>query len=726
MTRCAATVAALAFALAAAAPANAGPTVATAGVRGGAITGLAWDPTHATTVWAGVGGAGLFQSSNGGAAWSQILLPTVAAHVVNKVLPSTAAADLLFVCEGAPSDQAIWRSGNGAVSFAGVLPTSSGSCTSIIDSTTSGTLYAGIQDVANAARLYKSVDSGKTWTQLSLSLPGVFVSDIVKLPSNRVVIGVRDGAAGVRGANNAGSLYYSDDEGAHWTVGTGIGTGAVAAIGFNGTNTLIALTTNGTNATLYTSADGAAWSAGLSLAAGGGGGAIAYHAGSDTFFLMPTNDQLLQSAAGAGYSFGAAMNHVASLSMPVPFSIGHHTAFAVDPAATTHILVGDVAGGEGIFSSQDGGGVWMVSNDGLFAATVDFAFKTPSGYRYAANGSGFVWFAPAALDMPWLRVYRATDLTRDPVTAMTYDTADDKHLVTAQSNLGGFSLLRSLPDATNAPDEGSPFTHSSWTTLTYPDASSNPVLALLVDGMTLFAGVAKPNTNEAGQYLYTSTNGGTSWTPTSLAVVGGVRALAFDPSNHMTLFAGAGDFKGAIHTVANAGGLWKSTDGGAHFSRISASNATLDGEAPRTIVVDPMNGMRVGSTPIAPAASPAPTATSSRASTAARAGRRSRRPARCSPSPTRPPKISSPSRRAAPASTSTSRRPATAATRGIRDSACTAKRTCCTPDRSAPAVPPASTRRPASWPCRPTVAATVAVATACFPSTTPTWAAPRR
>ncbi len=596
MTQRAAPVAALAALLAVAAPARANPTVVTGGVRGGEITGFAWDPTHAATVWAGVHGAGLYESTNSGAAWSQVLLPTIAAHFVNKVLPSKAAADLLFVCEGAPSDQAIWRSGNAAVSFAGVLPASSGSCTAIADSTTSGQLYAGVQDAGNAARLYKSVDAGKTWIELALDLPGVLVTDIVKLASGRVVIGTRDGTGGARGASNTGSLYYSDDEGAHWTMGTGVGTGAVAAIAFNGTTTLVALTTNGTNATLYTSTDGAAWTAGFTIAAGTQHGQITYHAVSDTFFLMPTNDQLLQSAAGAGYSFASTTNKVVSASMPVPFSINHHAAFAVDPGdmMADHILLGEVAGGEGILVSSDGGGSWGVSNDGLFAQSVDFAFKTPSGYRYAANRSGFVYFGGnTSLTAPWLRVYRPTDITLDPVTAMTYDTANDKSVVIAQSNLVNTPLMRQLPDATNAPDEGAPFTHSSWTTLAYPDPSKSPVLALLVDGMTMFAGVAKSNTSAAGQYLYTSANGGTSWTTTSLSVVGGVRALAFDPSNHMTVYAGAGDYKGNLHSVANAGGLWKSTDGGAHFARISTGNATLDGEAPRTIVVDPMNGMRV-------------------------------------------------------------------------------------------------------------------------------------
>jgi hypothetical protein len=589
----AAVVAAVAV-LAASPRADAGATLATGGVRGGEITGFAWDPTHAATVFAGVRGAGLFKSSNGGGAWTQILLPTIATHFVNAVVASKAAADLVFVCEVAPSQSAIWRSGDDAASFAGVFASTSGGCSALADGASSGTLYAGIQDPGNAAHLYRSADAGKTWTATALSLPGVLVSAIVQLPAGRLVIGLRDGAGGLRGKNNSGAIYYSDDDGAHWTMATGAGSAAVAGLAFNGTNELVALTTNGTTAAVFSSADGITFTAGTPYTAGAGGGQVRYHAGSDTFFLMATNDKLLQSSnAAGGYSFAASTDRAAGVSAPVPLSLQHHAAFAVDPADATHLLLGDAAGGEGIFASADGGGVWVVSNDGLFAQQVDLAIKSPAGYRYAANRSGFVYFGGAALGAPWTRVYRAKDLARDSVVALAYDTADNKRVVIAQSDLVNQAALLALPDATATGDDAPPFTHPAWQTLSYPDAGKAPILGLLVDGMTLYAGIARPQNGATGQYLYRSTNGGTSWALTSLAVVGGVRALAFDPSKHATLYAGAGDYKGSVRSVVHAGGLWKSLDGGDTWTRISTANPTLDAEAPRTIVVDPANGLRV-------------------------------------------------------------------------------------------------------------------------------------
>jgi len=586
------TLAALAAVAAAPSPAWAGATVVTGGVRGGQITGFSWDPTHATTVWAGVLGAGLFKSTNGGAAWTQILLPTIARHFANQVLASKAAADLVFVCETVPSTAAIWRSGDAAASFAGVLPTTTGQCTSIADGAASGTLWAGLQDASDAGHIYKSIDAGKTWTAAGLSVPGMMPSAIVQLPSGRLVVGVRAGKSGYKNGNTGG-IYYSDN-GISFTAATGAPAAAVFGIAFNGTSTLVALASDGATATPYTSSDGATWTAGSGVAGGDQGGQVSYHAGSDSFFLMATNNKLLESTnAAGGYSFASAIDRAASASTPVAYSVTQHAAFAVDPADANHLLLGDYGGGEGILASADGGGVWVVSNDGLFAQIVDFAFKTPSGYRYAANHTGFVYFGAASLTAPWLRVYRANDESRDPVVAMAYDTANDKRLVIAQANFVDQALLRALPDATAVGEDMAPFAHSAWQTLTYPDAAKNPTLALLVDGMTLFAGVSTKQSGTVGQYLYKSTNGGTSWAATSLAVAGGVRALAFDPSSHATLYAGAGDWKDNRVSVTHAGGLWKSTDGGDNWTRISTGDATLDGEAPRTIVVDPADGKRV-------------------------------------------------------------------------------------------------------------------------------------
>ena len=281
-----------------------------------------------------------------------------------------------------------------------------------------------------------------------------------------------------------------------------------------------------------------------------------------------------------------------------------------------------------------------MSNDGLFARQVDFAVKTaPSGYRYAANRTGFVWFGGTSLTAPWIRVYRASDLNRDPVTALAYDSADDKRVVVAQANLVDQALLRLLPDATQTGDDMAPFAHNAWTTLTYPDAGKAPVAALLVDGMTMFAGVVKSQSPVAGAYLYTSTNGGTTWA----AVVADVRRRrararlrpveARDPLRRRRRLqerpAPRRQRRRLVEVHRRRRALLAHLDVVARARRRSAAHHRRRSRrrpAPVGLLRSPQQHRR------------APTATSSRASTAAPPGRRSRRRTASSPSPTRPPK----------------------------------------------------------------------------------------
>jgi hypothetical protein len=75
--------------------------VAVGAVRGGSVERFAWDPNASDTVYAGVHGGGIYKSTDDGATWTQIFLPTIAAHFPREVLVSAATADLVFV-DGLP------------------------------------------------------------------------------------------------------------------------------------------------------------------------------------------------------------------------------------------------------------------------------------------------------------------------------------------------------------------------------------------------------------------------------------------------------------------------------------------------------------------------------------------------------------------------------------------------------------------------------------------------
>ena len=160
--------------------------------------------------------------------------------------------------------------------------------------------------------------------------------------------------------------------------------------------------------------------------------------------------------------------------------------------------------------------MWVVANDGLFAQQIDFALKSPAGYRYAANRSGFVYFGGAALDAPWIRVYRAKDVTK-----RSGERARLRHRRQQARRRRAVEPRRSGSAAAPARRHQDRRRRRAvralaWSTLAYPDNAKAPIFGLLVDGMTIFAGIARSQNAATGQYLYRSTNGGTSWALTSL------------------------------------------------------------------------------------------------------------------------------------------------------------------------------------------------------------------
>lgn len=562
--------------------------VTTAAVRGGNIRSFHWDPNATNTVYAGDSGGGLYKSTNDGAAWTQIFLPTVTTHFARAVLVSKNTAGLVFVGEGAPSDAAIWRSADGAATFTNALGFAEGTCTALAEGVTPGAFFAGVSTPGNAGKIFKSTDSGATWVATTgATAAGSFVSAIYQLPGGTLVIGTRTMGGDFSGT--AGALFTSTDDGNQWTQVASFTT-AVRGFAWNGTNTLVAATADGSTLTLLASTDGTTWGSTLGTFTGSDiGGTVTYHAGSDSFFVNTGDDKIHRSGnAGAGYAFGGApVDLGAGLYSPVALSLNHHTAVAADPDDVNRILVGDGEGGDGVFLTTNGGANWRISNEGVHSQLIDLATKsTSSGYRYAANRSGFIYFSGGSLTA-FKKVYRAAIL--EPMQALAFDTQAPARIYASFTNLNDNTVLLTLPDAVAAPEDVEPFPHTGWQTLSHPTPGTlTPIFSLLADGQTLFVGLCPKNNPTPGTYLYKSTNGGTSWSPVALTVPG-IKSLAFDPTNHQVIFAGTGDFDGFgfvnSKPVAHADGLWKSIDGGTTWSKLSATPA-ISGLSPRTITID--------------------------------------------------------------------------------------------------------------------------------------------
>lgn len=124
---------------------------------------------------------------------------------------------------------------------------------------------------------------------------------------------------------------------------------------------------------------------------------------------------------------------------------------------------------------------------------------------------------------------------------------------------------------------------------------------------TLYAGSGEPNgsgDSEAGLGLYKSTDGGASWSvvPGSLAVAvnRSIGAIAVDPGNANTIYIGTDVARHGSSAVnggrftppgAPALGVYKSTDGGAHFTLLSnLSNQTPPNPSPPSSGADWFQG----------------------------------------------------------------------------------------------------------------------------------------
>jgi photosystem II stability/assembly factor-like uncharacterized protein len=180
----------------------------------------------------------------------------------------------------------------------------------------------------------------------------------------------------------------------------------------------------------------------------------------------------------------------------------------------------------------------------------------------------------------------------DAVRSVAVDSAGNAYLV-GTTNSGDF------PAQTPQRLIGSIFFRTYDKGVTWQSSASNPgtsgILTLAVDpsnSQIVYAGAAEG--------LFKSTDGGDTWSMTGLTGVG-VGAIAIDGRNPGTLYAGSRSSQlGKPANTGNHGGLWKSTDGGATFTRLPvgapgiyppnylAINSYID-----FLLIDPQNSMNV-------------------------------------------------------------------------------------------------------------------------------------
>jgi photosystem II stability/assembly factor-like uncharacterized protein len=238
-----------------------------------------------------------------------------------------------------------------------------------------------------------------------------------------------------------------------------------------------------------------------------------------------------------------AMNNGLSVSGTIP----PVASVAVDPNDSRVVLTGTQ--GNGVFVSRDGGGSWTAAGSGVVGALVDsLAFARGSSTAFVGtHGDG---------------VFRSTDLGSTWSASNAGYNASLVSTVLADRVTPGRAIAGAYDGVHVTTDGGLGWSGPS-TGLTAP------VSALADDGAgTLFAATI-------GSAVLESKDGGSSW-----ASVGGVSdadigAVAVDPTNPATLYAGTAH----PYDGTNSERVFKSTDGGATWLQTSldAADATIFG-----------------------------------------------------------------------------------------------------------------------------------------------------
>ena len=462
------------------------------GPEGGTIYCLTADPTRPGTLYAGTD-SGVYKTEDGGATW---------------------------------------RASNTGLEVYRVQ-------TIAVDPTSPSTLVAGTitPDGVQSVGIFKSTDAGATWTQSNVGLSDPFTGveplDIETLAYDPKKPGT------IWAGSRFSEIFQSTDFGATWQPRT-----------FGGYQLALE-----TSAFRIDPSDSlkvlAATNNGLVRTTDGGSSWTFYGDAGASFFTLagdPANALTLYAGntGGSGiYKSTDGGNHWTTMNKgltPNGSSQPLITAFAVDPSRTATVYAATF--GNGLFKSTDGGANWA-----------------PAG---TSMRSAYVWSALVAPDQP-STVYAGT------VGAGVYRSPDSGASFVAANGGLRLAVINAL-----VADAASPSTFyaaafdgisrstdggGSWQ-LGGNGLPASPVLALVSrrgTPQTLFAG-----TRGAG--LYKSSDGGASWSPSSQGLSDSyVSAVAVDPSTTATLYAGTSH----PFTGSNSQRVYKSTDGGATWTQTS-------------------------------------------------------------------------------------------------------------------------------------------------------------
>jgi photosystem II stability/assembly factor-like uncharacterized protein len=536
---------------------------------------IAVAPNNPTVVYAGTGeanfsgdssyGRGVLVSSDGGATFT---LRTAGGAFDRKTISEIAVdptnANIVYVAvagggaNGVGGNNGVWKSTDGGTSWTNTTTAISTAqpFTSVrIDPNTPSTLYLAVGNIfgSSANGVYKTTDSGTTWTLLAAAPSGTAAGRIVVAVSktnSQVVYVSASGTGSGNGSTAFGSLYKlerSDNGGTTWTdltAGTpnymgGQGwydttlivdptnSAIVYAGGAAGANSVVRSTNSGVNWTDISSAGGSgphvdhhasAFDAGNNFLDGDDGGIYRYAAGPNTWTQLNGSTTFLNTIQFQGIGL-----HPSNINIALGGSQDNGTEMYSGSLSWTLVEGGD--GGLVKFSHTNVTRVYHQSPVDSFGSANFFRRSDNGGTSWAGKTSG---------------ITDNTDTTQNFYSPFVVYPANGDHLLYG---------ARHLWESTNAGDNWSALGAGFTSNIDSIGASSSDTNTIYVS---------------AGGSTFVTINHGATWTPHNLPVAGIVNDIQVDPSNPQTAYA-------VVRQFTSGGNVFRTTNGGTTWTNISGN-----------------------------------------------------------------------------------------------------------------------------------------------------------
>jgi photosystem II stability/assembly factor-like uncharacterized protein len=479
----------------------------TNGPYGGIVNTLVVDPTNSATLYAAAPGSGVFKSTNRGVKWVRsgrgLTDPTCFTLAIDPVKPA-----ILYTAGG----NGVFRTINGGASWAlvaGLVNVRQ----IVIDPKTPTTLYATVDQ----GPLYRSTDSGKTWTSLFNNLRSHSIATLAIDPTNSN--NLYAGAEGDTTSSTPGGVYRSTNAGKTWTLSNrGLGTGFIAVTQI--------FTSRASPSVLFVE------DSGLKRSSDRGKTWVAVKTNNTNVIPLvrdPERPGIFYGVEYPGTIYATGNSGITWKALPsitTPAFQGGVRTVAVDPANSSRLYAGT---DHGVFASANSGKSWVEANQGLANTLVTALAINPKapdtvyagteyGGIFKTRNGGLVW---TRVDADWLD--KVTSLLVDPTNPSTlyfgsifgqgvFKSIDSG---AAWTNILPYTLVLSMALDPTAP---STLFYSGGSGALYK--SSNAGKSWFVSNKGLPVGIRPGSVSAFGQSVlltdpisgaFRSANGGTTW-----------------------------------------------------------------------------------------------------------------------------------------------------------------------------------------------------------------------